>query len=127
MTNDDLIRRGDAEKLARLMARGHIHIDALEDEIAALPAITIAEALVAERDDLRVKLDEAAAVLESWVELAAHCNIEEGVCCCGDDMKNHSVPMHCGHSPTDHGEYIAKMLVETTRTALAKIKGADHE
>ena len=35
--------------------------------------------------------------------------------------------MDCGHSPTDHGEYIAEMLVETTRATLAKIKGADHE
>lgn len=27
--------------------------------------------------------------------------VSSGVCCCGDDMKNHSSPMVCGHSPVD--------------------------
>ena len=75
-------------------------------------------------DAVAEMIRQAVEALESWMELAAHCSIEEGVCCCGDDMKNHSVPMNCGHSPTDHGEYIAEMLVETTRATLAKIKRA---
>lgn len=57
--------------------------------------------------------------LEAWLELAAHCSIEEGVCCCGDNMENHSNPMDCGHSPFDHGAYVAGQLIESTRTALA--------
>jgi hypothetical protein len=35
--------------------------------------------------------------------------------------------MNCGHSPVDHGAYIAGQLEESTRATLAEIKGADHE
>jgi hypothetical protein len=42
MTNpNDLIRRGDAAQLAKMLARGHIHIDAMEDEINAIAAAVV--------------------------------------------------------------------------------------
>jgi Lar family restriction alleviation protein len=63
-------------------------------------------------------------LLEAWLELSGHCSIEEGVCCCGEDMENHSNPMNCGHSPVDHGAYVASHLVERT---LAELKGGKHE
>lgn len=61
--------------------------------------------------------------LERWLELASHCAIEEGVCCCGDNMEGHSEPMNCGHSPVDHGSYIAQHLVESSLAALRAIGG----
>ena len=60
--------------------------------------------------------------LEAWLEVAKHCSITEGVCCCGDDMKGHADPMDCGHTSTDHGTYHAHMLVKSTQSALAAIK-----
>jgi hypothetical protein len=76
---------------------------------------------------LTAKLAQAVERLEAWVKLAEHCSIEDGVCCCGEDMEGHSNPMNCGHSPVDHGAYIAGQLEESTRATLAEIKGADHE
>lgn len=61
--------------------------------------------------------------LERWLELASHCAIEEGICCCGDNMDGHSDPMNCGHSPVDHGSYIAQHLVESTSATLRAIGG----
>ena len=60
--------------------------------------------------------------LEAWLEVAKHCSITEGVCCCGDNMKGHADPMDCGHTSTDHGTYHAHMLVKSTQSALAAIK-----
>lgn len=60
--------------------------------------------------------------LEAWLEVAKHCSITEGVCCCGDNMKGHADPMDCGHTPTDHGTYHAHMLVKSTQSAIAEIK-----
>jgi hypothetical protein len=83
--------------------------------IAALPAAA------AEAENARLR-----DALEGWLELASHCTIEDGVCCCGDDMKNHANPMDCGHSPVDHGAYMARHLEEITRAALQP-KETDHE
>ncbi len=93
----------DERLLARLRGHGN------KDTIAAAARI---EALTA-------KLAKAVEALEAWVELAEHCSIEDGVCCCGDNMEGHSDPMNCGHSPVDHGAYIARQLEESTRAALA--------
>ena len=71
---------------------------------------------------LEANLAQAVERLEAWVKLAEHCSIEDGVCCCGEDMEGHSNPMNCGHSPVDHGAYIAGQLEESTRATLAEIK-----
>ena len=76
--------------------------------------------------DLEAKLAKAVERLEAWLEVAARCSIEEGVCCCGDNMENHTNPMDCGHSPVDHGSYVAMHLVEATRATLAELKGAEE-
>jgi len=77
--------------------------------------------------DLEAKLAMSVLALEAWLNVAAHCSIEEGVCCCGDDMGNHSPPMVSGHTPLDHGNYIAGRLEETTRAILAELKGQEDE
>lgn len=60
--------------------------------------------------------------MEAWLNVANHCSITEGVCCCGDNMEGHTDPMGCGHTPTDHGTYHAHRLVESTEAALAQLK-----
>jgi hypothetical protein len=77
--------------------------------------------------DLEAKLAKAVGFLEAWIEVSENCSIEEGVCCCGDNMEGHSDPMNCGHSPVDHGAYIAGQLEESTRALLATIKGESHD
>jgi hypothetical protein len=77
--------------------------------------------------ELEAKLAKAVEVLEAWGDVAVHCSIEEGVCCCGDNMENHTNPMDCGHTPLDHGTYIAIQLAEKTRATLAEIKGESHD
>ena len=89
------------------------------------------EAKLAENE---VRLRKAVELLEAWGDVAVHCSIEEGVCCCGDNMENHTNPMDCGHTPLDHGTYIAIQLAEETRATLAEIsseaalnKGETHD
>ena len=74
-------------------------------------------------EELEAKLAKAVELLEAWGDVAVHCSIEEGVCCCGDNMENHTNPMDCGHTPLDHGTYIVIQLAEETSATLAEIKG----
>lgn len=48
-----------------------------------------------------------------------HCDVTDGVCCCGDDMARHSAPMACGHAPTDNGAYQASRAVDSWKAARA--------
>lgn len=75
-------------------------------------------ALQAEIVTLKEREEKLRTLLEGWLELASHCDIAEGVCCCGESMNGHSNPMDCGHTPLDHGAYIAVQLGEETRAAL---------
>jgi hypothetical protein len=81
--------------------------------------------LEAKLAECEARLSKAVELLEAWGDVAVHCSIEEGVCCCGDNMENHTNPMDCGHTPLDHGTYIAGHLEETTRSTLAEIKGGN--
>ena len=36
---------------------------------------------------LEAKLARAVGFLEAWIEVSENCSIEEGVCCCGDNME----------------------------------------
>ena len=78
-------------------------------------------------EELEAKLAKAVGLLEAWVNVATHCTIEDGVCCCGDNMDTHAEPMDCGHSPVDHGAYIANGLVEETNATLAELTGGKNE
>ena len=84
-----------------------------DDDIAAADRI----------EELEAKLAKAVEALEGWVNVYTHCTIKEGVCCCGDDMNGHKPPMNCGHTPLDHGDYIASGLAKQTETTLAELKG----
>ena len=63
--------------------------------------------------------DALAEKLEGWIGVAANCTIKSGVCCCGDNMERHGNPLDCGHSPVDHGAYVAMQLIDDTTSALA--------
>ena len=64
-------------------------------------------------------IDAQAATIARAIAIIEHCDVTEGVCCCGDDMATHAEPMSCGHSPVDHGSYIASQWLEEARAALA--------
>jgi hypothetical protein len=69
------------------------------------------------------KLAKAVKDLKGWLEVSQHCTIEDGVCWCGEDMKNHRNSTNYAHSPVDHGAYVARRLAESTRATLAEIEG----
>jgi len=69
------------------------------------------------------KLAKAMNALGGWLNVYTHCTIEEGVCCCGDDMKNHTLAMDSNHMPLDHGAYIAESLAAHTETLITELKG----
>ena len=75
--------------------------------------------LLVEQHKVKVLTD----ALESWKGIAENCSIEAGYCCCGEDMKTHSHPMSCGHSPVDMGDGPVSNAMELTYKALATVKG----
>jgi hypothetical protein len=77
----------------------------------------------AEADRLRALLDEAREGLKGWLNIAAHCDITDGSCCCGEDMRNHSPARDCGHVAVDHGGYVTDQQIRATEAILAKIGG----
>ena len=94
--------------------------DALRGELARLTAER--DTAQSDAEALARKCAVADALVEAagcWLNIAAHCAIEDGSCCCGDDMKNHPSPMNCGHTPVDHGSYVAAHAIKTTEVALA--------
>ena len=78
------------------------------------------KAQAAEIERLRGDVEKAVKLLEAWIEVSEHCNIQEGVCCCGENMEGHGNE----HFPLDHGVYIAGRLEVETRTTLAELTGA---
>lgn len=74
----------------------------------------IAEALgeADAKDDPNLEISRLRTLTHAAANIFAHCMVESGVCCCGDDMKNHSDPMSCGHAPTDHGAYMVGLWLE---------------
>lgn len=69
---------------------------------------------------LKAELLEIAKSVEGMV---SNCDVNSGVCCCGDSMDKHPDPMYCGHSPVDSGIYAAESLLKKTRAAIAKAQG----
>lgn len=59
---------------------------------------------------MTVTRQQAYAAFNKLVEGAS-----SGVCCCGDDMKQHSNPMDCGHTPVDSGIYSNEKHIGTLR------------
>lgn len=94
---------------------------ALNDELANLGR---------ENRRLREAVSEVGAlreIIRRGVDLVTHCEVSEGVCCCGDNMENHPEPMSCGHVATDHGAYVASNWLDDARAALNKLKGSPSE
>ena len=73
--------------------------------------------------DSQHKVKVLTDALESWKGIAENCSIEAGYCCCGEDMKTHSHPMSCGHSPVDMADEPVSRAMELTYKALATVKG----
>lgn len=70
---------------------------------------------------LQRERDQAVELVKQAVDIFTYCTVEDGVCCCGDYMDKHSNPMSCGHSPVDHGSYVAGRWREDARATLASI------
>jgi hypothetical protein len=85
---------------------------------AALTITVERDTITTENEALRKRVAELETIASAWAETAQHCEILEGVCCCGDSMENHPNPMNCGHSPVDHGAYHAGQLLTQTRAIL---------
>lgn len=97
-----LAKRIEAERAARIAA---------EAKLAAVEA---------ERDRALRLVDGALSIFDQ-------CAVEAGYCCCGDDMKNHSSPVSCGHSPVDQGEYAVNCWREEYAALTAPAGGERNE
>lgn len=71
----------------------------------------------AEIAELKQAIRQSIALLDS-------AGLENGVCCCGDNMQGHSDPMACGHSPVDSGAYYVEQHVKYLRKVIATRKNS---
>lgn len=89
--------------------------------------------LVRDKDAAEARATTAEAQVVAMRELVGgaqgilmNCDVETGICCCGDAMENHGNPMDCGHSPVDHGSYSAQQWLEAANAALASADQPAH-
>lgn len=109
--------RVEIGRLTKLVEQQFAKVDALTVDLervgrqsaSATSALTAAQARIAELEGL---VQQAEAIF-------THCTVSDGVCCCGDSMENHSDPMWCGHSPVDHGGYVADGWLAEARATLS--------
>lgn len=125
--------------MTKMYMRGRVYygtgaemMDRIDELEAALVATCQREAKTISRHDAKVetleaKLAKAFGLLEAWVNVAAHCTIEEGVCCCGFDMASHGNPLDHNHMPVDHGAYVAGRLMKETSATLAELTGGQDD
>ena len=97
--------------VAEIVARYNIAPDLARALIAAEAARKLAEE----------RLAKAVKALGACIASLERADTSEGVCCCGDDMKTHSDPMSCGHSPVDMGDYYAQSALEAAHAILKEI------
>lgn len=62
--------------------------------------------------------------IQHTIALLDAAGLENGVCCCGDNMVGHADPMLCGHSPVDSGAYCVAQHVEYLREVIATTKNS---
>ena len=67
------------------------------------------------------------AIVHQTVGMIENTSIETGYCCCGDGMDGHASPMICGHSATDQGAYLAGLLYEDAKAAIAAAEAQQAE
>ena len=67
---------------------------------------------------------ELLAIVHQTVGMIENTSIETGCCCCGDGMDGHASPLICGHSATDQGAYLAGLLYEDAKAAIARAESA---
>lgn len=71
--------------------------------------------------------DQAVELVKRAFDIFSHCTVEDGVCCCGDNMDNHPEPMSGGHTAVDHGAYVTDQWCASASATLASIEGAGDE
>ena len=67
------------------------------------------------------------AIAHQTAGIIENTSIETGYCCCGDGMHGHASPMICGHSATDQGAYLAGLLYEDAKAAIAAAEAQQAE
>jgi len=80
------------------------------------------KAIHAENKALRAENKRFREMMTRAIVIIENCNVESGVCCCGDGMKNHPNPMSCGHYPVDHGGYYSGMFIKAAKSLLSSFE-----
>ena len=119
------IKRQAAE-IDRLKTRLEVSPDHPYDGIASRDAtIKLQDERIAElREPVNARL---LAIAHQTAGIIENTSIETGYCCCGDGMHGHASPMICGHSATDQGAYLAGLLYEDAKAAIAAAEAQQAE
>jgi len=119
------IKRQAAE-IERLKTRLEVSPDHPYDGIASRDAtIKLQDERISElREPVNARL---LAIAHQTAGIIENTSIETGYCCCGDGMYGHASPMICGHSATDQGAYLAGLLYEDAKAAIAAAEAQQAE
>lgn len=126
-----LIDRGrkDAEaEIERLKTRLEVSPDHDYDGIYCRDAtIKLQDEHIAKLREQKPVNARLLAIVHQTVGMIENTSIETGYCCCGDGMDGHASPMICGHSATDQGAYLAGLLYEDAKSAIAAAEAQQAE
>jgi len=130
--SDDALRvareeiKRQAAEIEYLKARLEVSAYHPYDGIASRDAtIKLQDERIAElREPVNARL---LAIAHQTAGIIENTSIETGYCCCGDGMHGHASPMICGHSATDQGAYLAGLLYEDAKAAIAAAEAQQAE
>ena len=113
-------------EIERLKTRLEVSPEHPYDGIASRDAtIKLQDERIAElREPVNARL---LAIARQTAGMIENTSIETGYCCCGDGMHGHASPMICGHSATDQGAYLAGLLYEDAKAAIAAAEAQQAE
>lgn len=87
--------------------------------------LTLCAAIETQPDPRDAVIAQLVEAVEACVTSMEHADMSDGVCCCGDNIDDHSDPMSCGHAPVDMGDYHASKAIAAAHAAVAAAKGSD--
>ena len=73
--------------------------------------------------DLRAEVERLQGMIDAAAGIFANCNVESGICCCGEAMDGHSLPMSSNHSPVDQGNYAVDRWLKAYKSLSTETDG----
>ncbi len=104
------------ERIARIIRENLSGVTSTDPDIRAAQEDDLMRTAELIAADLCASGQQVRALVEWAADIFRNCTVTDGCCCCGDNMEGHPHPMSAGHSPVDHGSYVADKWMKAYAT-----------